>query len=210
MATMTMNKAIHCAVRRDLHRFRDAAAGFEAGDSARAAALGTAWDNFQEQLTHHHEGEHEIAWPALLAVGVDEAQIEVLDGEHEAMAAALAGAGEAMTAFRATASAADADTFHAAVVELERVTETHLTNEEALVEQLMLDNADHPAVKEMGRKFAKAPLGVAGTFMAWVQDGADPAAQAAIEHDVPKPVRTIVGGVFGRRYRRTVAPVWRA
>ena len=28
------------------------------------------WDNFDDQLTYHHEGEHRIAWPALRPVGV--------------------------------------------------------------------------------------------------------------------------------------------
>ncbi len=206
---MTMNKAIHCAVRRDLRRFLEATEHVDAGDVARAAALGRAWDNFDAQLTHHHEGEHEIAWPAMLAIGVDRAQIDTFDAEHEAMAAALGGVRASMATFRATATAADAAAVHAALVELDRVTETHLANEEAVSEQVMLDHADHPAIKEMGRKFGKVSPSVGGTFFAWVQDGADPEAQAAVEAYVPKPVLTIVGGVFGRRYRRTVAPVWR-
>ena len=206
---MTMNKAIHCAVRRDLQRFLEATACFDAGDVDRAATLGDAWDTFDAQLTDHHEGEHEIAWPAMLAIGVDRAQIDIFDAEHEAMASALRGARESMATFRATATADDAAALHAALVELHHVTETHLANEEAITEQAMLDNADHPAVKEMGRKFGKVSPKVGGTFLAWVQDGADPQAQAAVEAHVPKPVLAIVGGLFGRRYRRTVAPVWR-
>ncbi len=209
MATMTMNKAIHCAVRRDLRRFLDATARFDDGDRARAAALGLAWDNFDEQLTHHHEGEHEIAWPAMLAVGIDQAQIDTFDAEHEAMAAALRGARSAMATFRASATATEAAALHAAIVELDQVTTTHLANEEAVSETVILDHADHPAIKEMGKKFAKVSPSVGGTFFVWVQDGAEPDAQAAIEANVPKPVRAILGGIFGRRYRRTVAPVWR-
>lgn len=208
MATMTMNKAIHCAVRRDLQRFSDAAAAFRDGDQARAGALGTAWDNFDTQLTHHHEGEHEIAWPAMLAIGVDQSQIDGFDSEHEAMAAALARARSAMTAFRTSGTATDATAFRTAVTELQAVTELHLSNEEAISEQLMLDQADNPVIKEMGKKFGKVPLTQGGIFFAWVQDGSDPDAQAAIEAYVPKPVLAIIGGIFGRRYRREVAPVW--
>ncbi len=65
-----MNKAIHGAFRRDLDRFITALGTFQPGDRTRAAQLATAWANFDDQLTHHHEGEHEIAWPALAAVGV--------------------------------------------------------------------------------------------------------------------------------------------
>ena len=45
MATMSMNKVIHAAIRRDLDRFGAALDGFRDGDSARAAQLGLAWDN---------------------------------------------------------------------------------------------------------------------------------------------------------------------
>ena len=65
MATMSMNKVIHGAIRRDLDRFEGALTTFRAGDSERARQLGVAWENFDRQLTDHHEGEHEIAWPAL-------------------------------------------------------------------------------------------------------------------------------------------------
>ena len=70
MATMSMNKVIHGAIRRDLDRFEGALTTFRAGDSERARQLGVAWENFDRQLTDHHEGEHEIAWPALESVGV--------------------------------------------------------------------------------------------------------------------------------------------
>ena len=67
---MSMNKVIHAAFRRDLDRFLDALGRFRDGDANRAAELGRAWDNFDFQLTKHHEGEHEIVWPALTSVGV--------------------------------------------------------------------------------------------------------------------------------------------
>lgn len=209
MPTMTMNKAIHCAVRRDLARFEVAAASFSDGDSSRAAALGRAWDSFDTQLTHHHEGEHEIAWPAILALGVEQELVDTFDSEHEAMAGALRAAGAAMTTFRSSATAADASAFGAAVTELRQVTETHLAHEEDAVEQLMLDHEDDPIIKEMGKKFSKVPIGQAGTFFAWVLDGAEPDADQAIRSYVPGPVLAIIGGIFGRGYRRDVAPVWR-
>jgi hypothetical protein len=210
MATMSMNKAIHGAVRRDLQRFLDATDGFPDGDKARAAALGTAWDNFDLQLTHHHEGEHEIAWPAMLELGVTQAQLDAFDAEHDAMAAALGRARSVMAVLRRSGSAVDAATVNAAIAELQKVTETHLAHEEDAVEQLMLDEAENPVIKEMGRKFGKVSPTVGGVFFEWVRDGATPEELAAIEGSVPKPVLTIIGGLFGRRYRREVAPVWAA
>ena len=56
-----MNKAIHGAFRRDLERFIAALGTFPPGDLTRAKRLNTAWANFDDQPTHHHESEHAIA-----------------------------------------------------------------------------------------------------------------------------------------------------
>lgn len=61
MAEMSMNKAIHAAFRRDLRRFLVALENFPAGDRRRAGQLDAAWDNFDDQLDYHHQGEHEEA-----------------------------------------------------------------------------------------------------------------------------------------------------
>ncbi len=76
---MSMNKLIHRAVRRDLDRFRTALAAFVDGDRQRAGALHRAWENFDVQLTEHHQGEHEIAWPALAAIGITGPTIDSFD-----------------------------------------------------------------------------------------------------------------------------------
>lgn len=203
-----MNKVIHCAVRRDLTRFRAALDTFQDGDTTRAAALHRAWENFDTQLTHHHEGEHEIAWPALLAVGVGQDTIDRFDDEHDAMATALAESRTAMGALATSASRADADTAATSMAKLEEVTVTHLDAEEQVSEPLFAAHHDHPAIKEMGKKFGKQPIGVAGTFFAWVQDGAGAEEMKALKDEVPAPVVALLPLLFGRRYRKEVAPVW--
>ena len=61
----------------------------------------------------------------------------------------------------------------------------------------------------MARKFSRrATPPKAGTFFAWVQDGATPEEQAALRQSVPGPVLAVIGGLFGRRYRKEIAPVW--
>lgn len=64
MAEMGMNKAIHGAFRRDLARFITALSSLAPGDAERGGRLAIAWSNFDDQLTQHHTGEHEIAWRA--------------------------------------------------------------------------------------------------------------------------------------------------
>jgi hypothetical protein len=206
---MSMNKVIHCAVRRDLRRFRTALEKFSDGDKARAVALHRAWQNFDTQLTDHHEGEHEIAWVALKAIGVEQATIEAFDQEHDLMAADLAPTRAAMEKLAGSASKADADAAGAAMAKLETTTITHLDHEEETSEPLYAKEHDHPAIKEMGKKFSRrSGIGKAGEFMAWLEDGATAEEKAGLRGSVPGPVVTIIGGIFGRKYRKEVAPVW--
>ena len=37
-------------------------------------------------------------------------------------------------------------------------------------------------------------------------DGATPEEQAAVREGIPKPVLAVISGVFGRRYRKEIAP----
>ena len=204
-----MNMAIHGAVRRDLRRFLDALTTFPAGDHERAAQLATAWANFDDQLVFHHEGEHEIAWPALESVGVSRELLVQMDAEHETMAAALTAARDAIEALRRTASAEDAEAARTAVLELQTVTVRHLDHEEAEIEPVYQAKKDTAEIKAMGRKFGQVSPSRGGRFFAWVTDGAGPDELAAITGSVPRPVLTIISGVFGRTYRKTIAPTWR-
>jgi hypothetical protein len=208
MAEMSMNKVIHAAFRRDLDRFVGALTTIRAGDTDRAAQLGRAWDNFDRQLTDHHEGEHEIAWPALESVGVTKETIAQLDAEHETMAAALARAGTAMSALRSTAGQGEAETALSALMHLRDVTVEHLDHEEREIEPVFLDTAESPEMKAMGKKFAKVGPTKGGIFFSWVLDGATAEEREALGHTIPAPVLKILTTVFGRSYRKDVAPVW--
>ena len=209
MADMSMNKVIHGAVRRDLDRFIGALSNFPAGDMNRARQLGTAWMNFNDQLTYHHEGEHRTAWPALESIGVSKDVLETMDAEHEQMAAALAAADSAMQSLARTAGAKEADAALSDMQKLKDVTTAHLDHEEAEIEDIYLSKRDSPEMKAMGREFAKAGPARGGRFFAWVLDGASPAEREAITKEVPAPVLKIIGGFFGRGYRKDVAPVWK-
>lgn len=209
MATMSMNKVIHAAFRRDLDRFEGALTAFPVGDAKRADQLGAAWDNFDRQLTDHHEGEHEIAWPALEQIGVTHETLEQMDAEHAVMAAALDGARSAMAALLSSPGAGETETALAAVRRLREVTITHLDHEEQEIEPIYLEHAESPAMKEMGRKFAKVSPARGGQFFAWLTDGASQQERAAIGATVPAPVLKIMVGLFGRNYRKRVAPAWK-
>jgi hemerythrin-like domain-containing protein len=209
MTRMSMNKAIHGAFRRDMDRFISALSAFRAGDRSRASQLGTAWANFDDQLTTHHEGEHRIAWPALASVGVSKELLAAMDAEHETMAAALAGTRTAMGAFSRSAGLEESQAALASFQSLQAVTVQHLDHEEAELEPVYLAKHDTPEIKAMGRAFGKVGPAKGGQFFAWVLDGASPDERAAVTAEVPGPVLSIIGGLFGRSYRKNVAPVWK-
>ena len=208
MSEISMNKAIHGAVRRDLDRFIAALRTFPEGDLRRAQQLHTAWVNFDEQLTYHHEDEHAIAWPALEAVGVSAQILATMDAEHETMAAALRETRSAMDALARSAGAEESTAALAAFQKLQVVTVEHLDHEEAELEDIYLSNRDTAEIKAMGKAFGKVSPARGGQFFAWVLDGASPTEREAVQRDVPAPVISIIGGIFGRSYRKNIAPVW--
>ena len=209
MAEMSMNKAIHGAFRRDSARFIKALESFTAGNRERAHQLAVAWDNFDDQLNHHHTGEHEIAWPRLRAVGVSDELLATMDAEHGEMAAALAKAGSAMQALAQSASAADAAAAKSAMVALQAAMVTHMDHEESELEPVYLNNRDSEPIKAMGKEFAKVSPSRGGRFFAWMLDGATPEEEAVVRGNVPGPVLAVISGIWGRGYRKHVAPVWR-
>lgn len=203
-----MNKAIHGAFRRDLDRFVAALETFSPGDRMRATQLATAWANFDDQLTHHHEGEHEIAWPALQSVGVSPQLLAAMDTEHDTMAAALTQTRAAMAALVRDPGADQVGAAAASFRTLKTVTVAHLDHEEAELEPVYQAKKDTPEIKAMGRAFGKTGLARGGRFFAWVLDGASPEERAGVTASVPGPVLSVIGGIFGRSYRKQVAPVW--
>lgn len=209
MPAMSMNKVIHGAFRRDLDRFVAAVGSLSPGDRRRATELATAWENFDDQLTYHHEGEHEIAWPALQSVGVSPEVLNAMDAEHDVMAKALTDARNAMRSLARTADKDQIATTSAALGKLRTVAVDHMDHEEAEIEGVYLAKRETPEIQAMGKAFAKVSPARGGRFFAWLLDGVSPDERAMISKQVPGPVLKVLTGVFGRGYRKNVAPVWR-
>ena len=205
-----MNRVIHGAVRRDLHRLEEALAAAPNGDRERAAELERAFTFLQEQLVHHHRGEDEHVFPALQSLGVDTGLLGDMEEEHERMANALTDAASALKRYAASGSVQDRDGARAAVVEAREVTERHLTHEEQELEPLMHPHLESAEFKAAEKRLRSQPPGVAGRFFAWVEDGMGEPERAYYSGAVPAPVRFIMSRVFGRAYHREIAPVWRA
>jgi hemerythrin-like domain-containing protein len=162
--TMTMNRVIHAAVRRDLGRLESALATAPDGDRARATQLQVAYAHLHDQLKHHHEGEDTHVFPFLARVDGASELVEVMESEHQAMADALAGTRTAIDAYAATGSAADARVARDAVVRTIDVVERHLHHEENDLEPLMLPHLETPEWKAVEKQLRPASLADSGRF----------------------------------------------
>ncbi|MCW2578625.1 MAG: hemerythrin protein [Blastococcus sp.] len=208
--TMTMNRVIHAAVRRDLDRLATALGDLAAGDRPRAQALERAFANLRLELTHHHEGEDTHIWPMCATVGIDTGLLEAMESEHHLMAEALADTSAAMYTVAGTGSGADAAAARASVVHTREVVERHLRHEETELEPALSRHFESPEWKAVEKKLRSQPPGVAGRFFAWITDGMSDEHRAFLKKTVPTPVVTVLARVFGRRYYRDIAPVWKA
>nr|CAA9351566.1 MAG: hypothetical protein AVDCRST_MAG46-2624 [uncultured Nocardioidaceae bacterium] len=208
-SSITMNQVIHGAVRRDLERLASALERAQDADVARADDLERAYANLRAQLIHHHESEDRWIFPMLGKVGVSADLLATMESEHEAMSASLEETSRAMTTFAASGSKADATTARESVVRTQAVVEQHFAHEEKELEPVLRPHLESPEWKQVEKKLSRQPPNVAGPFFAWLTDGMRDEHRAFLRSSVPPPVTLILGRVFGRRYHREIAPVWR-
>ena len=206
---LTMNRLIHAAVRRDLGRLSDALEAFPDGDKARARDLDRAFVNLRRELTQHHEGEDAHIWPMLASAGVDGGLLSDMESEHQALAEALSETGAAMTSFALSGSGADAAAARASVTRTQAVVERHFTHEENQLEPQLHPLTGTTEWKAVEKKLSRQPPSVAGPFFAWLTDGISDDHRAFLRTLIPAPVVTVLAKVFGRRYNRDIAPIWK-
>lgn len=205
-----MNQIIHAAVRRDLARTEQALRALSDGDTARAADIQRAWGALWSQLRHHHELEDVHVWPYVRGLGeVEPAVVDEMESEHAMMGAACEAATVAIDAVAADPTSALANAAADAVAAAAELTNAHLEHEESAITPVIKGHSSSPEWKAVEAEFRKGGLFHAGEFFAWLQDGGDPEALAALRSTLPPPVLLILGRVFGFSYHRRVAPVWR-
>jgi DUF438 domain-containing protein len=208
-AELSMNQVIHAAVRRDVARTEQALRAMPDGDGDRARQIQRGWAHLVDQLKHHHESEDALVWPYLEAQGADPALLAAMEAEHAAMAEALRTAAEAVDAVVTSPTAAQAAAAADAVARTSQVVDQHLEHEEREAEPLVEQHADDPAWKAVEKQLRPRSIVDAGGSLAWMQDGAGDRELAALRATIPRPVLFVISRVFGRRYRRQIAPVWR-
>jgi hypothetical protein len=84
----------------------------------------------------------------------------------------------------------------------------HLAHEESDLEPISAAYKESAPMKAALTKVKKAHVKSMGNFVEWLQDGASANDKAALRRELPVPVIAVFGALAGRRYRRTIAPVW--
>ena len=183
------------------------------GRRAAPSSWGRAWDNFDFQLTRHHEGETDIAWPALVpSVGVTQQMIDQMDAEHDVMAERLAAARASMTALRACTDRRQRRRPRGPRwTSYRTVTTEHLDHEERELEPVYQAKKDDPAIKEMGKKFSKVAAQGRRRLLR-VADRRRRARRRRRASTPPSPRRSARSSAAcsGGRTRKEIAPVWRS
>ena len=124
------------------------------------------------------------------------------------MVAVLDGAETAMNRFETNPTMDHANSARAAISELAAIVTDHLAHEERDIEPISAANHAAPEIRAAQKVVRRAHRGNAGTLFAWLLDGADPDAVSGLRREVPRPVLFVITRTRGRRYRRTVSPVW--
>lgn len=210
MTDLTMNDFVHAAVRRDLARTEQALRAFRDGDASRARALRRAWETLWRQLHHHHTGEDTHIWPWLRTIHVlPEQLLDSMELEHRDMAAAMQEATDGLEALVVSPTSEVAQVAADAVARAAEVTDRHLLHEETAVVPALAEHFETPEWKVIEKQLKKSSPAFAGELFAWLLDGTRPEIADGIRATVPGPVLFVLTRVFGRRYAREVAPVWR-
>jgi hemerythrin-like domain-containing protein len=209
MTTMSVNQVIHAAVRRDVGRTEHALRSLRDGDRPRARQVQRAWENLVNELTHHHESEDALIWPFLLSHGVDAGLMRAMEDEHVAMKQALSEVSRAIDTVVADPTQERARAAADVVARSRKVVDAHLEHEERAVEPLLAGHEDDPEWKAVAKRLRPQRISDTGHALAWMQDGAGERERAGLRQTIPAPVLAVITTVFGRRYRREVAPTWR-
>jgi hypothetical protein len=114
-----------------------------------------------------------------------------------------------MTTMARSGSAADAAAARESVVRTRAVVDRHLDHEETELEPQMTPHLETPEWKAVEKKLRKQPPGDIGRYFAWLTDGMSEPHRSYLRATIPGPVVFVLSRVFGRRYYREIAPVWK-
>jgi hypothetical protein len=160
---------------------------------------------------HHHHGEDEGIWPALVAVRPDLAPLVAdMAAEH----ATLSAAADALVAAArgwATLGSEDArDRLARAVATMEEVTLPHLAHEERETYPAAVAAFTAAEWKAIAKRHFQKGMSLAdyGWAAPWLLDGLGPEDATTVRRQLPRPVLRLVLWRWGPAYDREARAAW--
>jgi hemerythrin-like domain-containing protein len=200
-----MMVVVHTGFRRELGLAVPGVRSVVAGDSKRAATIADHVTLFTEAVHHHHTIEDEMLWDRLAErVPADtKALVDLMEQQHENVAALLAACPDLVARWRRGAKAADRDALAEYLEQLVAALCEHLDAEEAHVLPLMarhVTQAEWDAFTEAGMSSIPKRLMLVGFGMMSYEG--DPEVIAIEIAKLPRPLRVVLPTLSRRAYRR--------
>jgi hypothetical protein len=210
-ADTAMMGVVHDALRRDLHRTREALAAGPTPDRRRPLAEHLGW--MMRFLHAHYSGEDEGLYPMVRVANPGAAALlDAMDTDHRAIHPAMDTVAAAAPHWGRTGSDEDRAALLAALDALTDTLLPHLDREEAEAMPLVSATLTHRQWHDWDQthNIAPKPLPMLAEEGNWLLDGLDEGRRRIVLHEVPLIPRLIVLYVFGPRYRRRAAARWGA
>ena len=200
---------VHRVFRRESQNLAALVAAVRPGDTARATLLAGLARGYVEGLHGHHTSEDELLWPKLLArVDLDADLVLRMEQQHHVVADGLAEVEGCLTAWAATAGAAERDALVAALHRHRADLLTHLDEEERSVLPLIAEHitvAEWAALGEHAR--AKTPKDKQLFLLGALLEDATPAETERFLSMLPLAARLAYNLVGKRAYAKQMRRV---
>lgn len=204
-------KTIHSAFRRELRLAPDLLRSVEHGDRLRANLVATHLDLVDRFLHHHHTVEDDLLWPKLVERVPTELapMVELMEAQHETVAALLAESETLRAEWRTDASAARAAQLAAIYERLHDALLEHLDAEEEHVMPLVESCITHKEWAAIGKAAQRGtPLKDGPRMLGMMAYDGDPVVLYEMLGAIPGPVRGIVLKMGRRAYAKHAARVY--
>jgi hemerythrin-like domain-containing protein len=198
-------KTIHSAFRRELRLAPALLRSVEHGDRLRAATVATHLDLIDRFLHHHHTIEDDMLWPKLLErVPAEIAPIvELMESQHETVAALLGRTVELRAAWRKDADAARAAELAESYTRLHAALVEHLDAEESHVMPLVEQCITRREWAKIGKAAQRGtPLKDGPRMLGMLAYDGDPQVMHEMLGAVPAPLRGFALNAGRRAYAK--------
>jgi hemerythrin-like domain-containing protein len=204
-------KTIHSAFRRELRLAPDLIRSVEQDDRLRANQVATHLDLLDRFLHHHHTIEDDLLWPKLLErVPAEIAPVvELMEAQHETVAALLERTVALRAAWRADADAARAAELAGIYADLYAALVEHLDAEEQHVMPLVEACITHKEWAKIGKAAQRGtPVKDVPRMLGMLAYAGDPEVIHEMLGAVPAPMRGMVLAMGRRAYAKHAARVY--